>query len=236
VVSGGTVHLNSDGGANLSLIVGSGAGKAVLGADQNLKNLIVSTTEAGLQGLDLNSPAAAGTFRSVNVFAADLTAAKRAIHAAIFSAVATPGDGIFDSSAAARGAVVGVATIGDHVLVRPTKLGDLNLDGSVTISDFIDLASNFNSSGATWQEGDLNGDLLVTISDFIDLASNFNSSYAGASWPISAGEEALLAEFAAAHGASVPEPGAMSLMTLAAAGLFRRRARKRHRSPTSIIK
>ncbi|HEV8379224.1 MAG TPA: hypothetical protein VGP99_10270 [Tepidisphaeraceae bacterium] len=235
MVSGGTMHLNSDGGTNLSLIVGSGAGKAVLGADQNLDNLIVNTSEAGLQGLDLNSPAVAGAFRSVNVFADDLLAARKAIHAAIFSAVATPGDGIFDSSAAARGAVVGVATVGDHVLVRPARVGDLNLDGSVSISDFIDLASNFNSSGATWQEGDLNGDLMVTISDFIDLASNFNSSYAGASWPISASEQALLAEFAAAHGASVPEPGGMSLMTLAAAGLFRRRARKRHRSPPRII-
>ncbi len=234
VVSGGTLNLNSDGGQNLSLIIGSGAGKAVLGADQNLKNLVVSTSEAGLQGLDLNSPAEAGAFRSVSVFADDLTAAKRAIHGSIFSAVATPGDGIFDSSASARGAVVGVAIVGDHVLVRPTEVGDVNLDGSVTISDFIDLASNFNSTGATWQEGDLNGDLAVTISDFIDLASNFNSNYAGASWPISPAEQAILADFAASHGASVPEPGVISLLGLSAASLIRRRSRKRDASTTCI--
>jgi hypothetical protein len=55
----------------------------------------------------------------------------------------------------------------------------LNLDGEVTISDFIDLASKFNQPGdLTWQEGDLNYDGHVTISDFIDLAANFNSSYA----------------------------------------------------------
>ncbi|HEV8291175.1 MAG TPA: PEP-CTERM sorting domain-containing protein, partial [Tepidisphaeraceae bacterium] len=31
--------------------------------------------------------------------------------------------------------------------------------------------------GMTWQEGDLNYDGSVTISDFVDLAANFNSSY-----------------------------------------------------------
>jgi hypothetical protein len=236
VVSGGTVNLNSDGTQSLSLIVGSGAGKAVLGADQNLKNLVVSTTEAGLQGLDLNSPAAAGAFRSVNVFADNLDAAERAIHGAIFSAVATPGDGIFDSSAGARGAVVGVATVGDHLLVRPTRMGDVNLDGTVTIADFLRLAGNFNTIGtATWDAGDLNGDLSVTIADFLALAGNFNSSYSGESWAISAADQAILAEFAAAHGASsVPEPGAMSLMALGAAGLVSRRSRKRHQSTRCI--
>ena len=43
-----------------------------------------------------------------------------------------------------------------------------------TISDFIDLASHFGASSATWQMGDVNYDGSVTISDFIDLASNFN--------------------------------------------------------------
>ena len=65
-----------------------------------------------------------------------------------------------------------------NVLIRPTLAGDVNLDGVVSISDFIDLASNFNQlSGATWQEGDLNYDGAVTISDFIDLAANFNTAY-----------------------------------------------------------
>ena len=36
----------------------------------------------------------------------------------------------------------------------------------------------------TWQEGDLNYDGQVTISDFIDLASNFNTSYSGDILPI----------------------------------------------------
>src|SRR5207237_9648260 len=91
------------------------------------------------------------------------------------------------------------------VLIRLTRIGDLNLDGVVSISDFIDLASHFNGPG-TWQEGDLNYDGQVTIADFIDLASNFNTSYSGEVFPISAEDQQTLNAFAAAHGVSVAEP------------------------------
>jgi uncharacterized delta-60 repeat protein len=54
--------------------------------------------------------------------------------------------------------------------------GDLNRDRTVSISDFITLASNFNKTSATYSDGDLNYDGAVTISDFIDLAANFNKT------------------------------------------------------------
>jgi len=54
--------------------------------------------------------------------------------------------------------------------------GDLNKDGQVSISDFIDLAANFGKTGATWSDGDLNLDGTVSISDFIDLAANFGKT------------------------------------------------------------
>jgi hypothetical protein len=93
-------------------------------------------------------------------------------------------------------------------------VGDLNLDGEVTISDFIDLASHFNElAGMSWQEGDLNYDGAVTISDFIDQAANFNTSYGVAA-----------VDLAAANGATVPEPGMPLLGALGAVlGLRRRR-------------
>src|SRR4029079_19805366 len=99
-------------------------------------------------------------------------------------------DGIIDSDQH-PGSRVGIAKLGDHSYIRSTRIGDVNLDGQVTISDFIDLASHFNSPG-TWQEGDLNYDGQVTISDFIDLASNFNSNYAGDVWPIRPAAQANL--------------------------------------------
>jgi endoglucanase len=75
--------------------------------------------------------------------------------------------------------------------------GDLNGDSSVSIGDFITLASNFNSPGQ-WQQGDLNGDGVVTIADFIDMASNFGTTQA----PFYTGVNLSGAEFG-----STPTPG-----------------------------
>jgi hypothetical protein len=218
VAGGGVINLNSNSGKNTSLSVSGAASSIVLGADQDLKDASVAFANAGVQTLNLNSPAGAGAFRALNVYAADLAAAKSSLWAAVANAIANPGDGIIDSGLAAHpGSAIGIAIIGDHVQVRPTRIGDVNLDGEVTISDFIDLASNFNGAG-TWQEGDLNYDGVISISDFIDLASNFNTSYAGEVWPISAEDRATLDAFAAAN---VPEPGALGLIALAGLTLAR---------------
>jgi hypothetical protein len=69
--------------------------------------------------------------------------------------------------------------VGTHVDIGASEFvipGDLNFDGTVSIADFITLASNFNKSPATYEDGDVNYDGSVTIADFIDLAANFNAS------------------------------------------------------------
>jgi len=73
----------------------------------------------------------------------------------------------------------------NSILIRYTAVGDLNLDKTVSISDFIDLFSHFNQV-AGWREGDLNYDKQVSISDFIDLSSNFGQTLAGEATPIPA--------------------------------------------------
>jgi hypothetical protein len=54
--------------------------------------------------------------------------------------------------------------------------GDLNLDRSVTIADFLALASKLGQSNATWTDGDLNYDSQVSIADFLALSANFNKT------------------------------------------------------------
>jgi hypothetical protein len=68
--------------------------------------------------------------------------------------------------------VAGDDATGDFYVLR----GDLNRDRTVSIADFITLASNFGKTNATYVDGDVNYDGQVTIADFIDLASNFNKT------------------------------------------------------------
>jgi len=71
---------------------------------------------------------------------------------------------------------LGMSSTDTLITIKAALIGDLNLDGSVTIADFTTLAANFNSTAATWESGDLNYDDMVSIADFIDLAAHFNQS------------------------------------------------------------
>src|SRR5205814_4086518 len=127
--------------ANLRLsVIGSGA-RVNLASDQDLDALDVPVGNAGNQSLDLASPASAGAARKVRIYADDIAAARSSIYSALVNANApgstTPLDGIFDSGLAAHpNSRVGLATAVDahgdtHLLLRPTRIGDLNLDGNV---------------------------------------------------------------------------------------------------------
>jgi hypothetical protein len=252
-VRAGKVRLNSNAGvaagagfaasAPLTINVSGEGSSVVLNSDQDLASIRVDFDGAGNQSFDLASSPVPGQFRSVRVYAGDLASAKTSLYGAIRTANAAgapnPLDGIYDSGLATHvGAQLGIAQLvdahgDDYILMRPTRTGDLNLDGAVTISDFIDLASNFNHTDMTWQEGDLNYDGLVTISDFIDLAANFNTTYTGSIGPIGADDQQLLASFASSIGvdpsiigSAVPEPGVMGVLGGAVMLLGARRRRR----------
>ena len=94
--------------------------------------------------------------------------------------------GIFSSTLPANeslivldNAVAGLATFGgvpvdsNSILVGPELLGDANVDGMVSSSDFIMLATHFGATGQNWMTGDSNGDGVVNALDFNAIASNF---------------------------------------------------------------
>jgi len=62
------------------------------------------------------------------------------------------------------------------VLMRLTRNGDANLDGTIDTVDFNLLASNFGGTGRYWAQGDFNFDGSVDTIDFNLLASNFGQA------------------------------------------------------------
>ena len=68
-------------------------------------------------------------------------------------------------------------TVGpSETLVRYTRYGDANLDGTVNLADFNALAANFGQSGRVWVQGDFTYDGVVNLIDFNALAANFGLS------------------------------------------------------------
>lgn len=109
------------------------------------------------------------------------------------------------------------------VLVRLTKLGDTDLDGQVTFTDFQRLEAGFGQPGATWRTGDFNYDGVVDRADFALLYANYGASLNGAPVPASAAELQGVSAFAA----GVPEPSAAVTLIIAGVGNMLRRTRRR---------
>lgn len=57
-------------------------------------------------------------------------------------------------------------------------LGDVNEDGIVDFSDFLELSANFGKTDVTRQDGDLDGNTRVDFSDFLILSANFGQKNA----------------------------------------------------------
>lgn len=165
-----------------------------------------------------------------------------------FNAPGTPwtGNGITSSTAAAGGgtalgyaeASTALALSGSNtanwfgqtadatsVLIRFTKAGDTNLDGSVGFADLVSVAQHYGDSSGNrlWSEGDVNYDGNVGFADLVIIAQNYGSALP--SLPVGADYPGGFAAAYAAAQAAVPEPGTISL--LGATGLLLARRRRR---------
>ena len=97
------------------------------------------------------------------------------------------GGGVFSSSSLPVGYLENssglVATLpADAILLKPAAPGDANLDGKITFSDLVMLASHYNlSSAAAWYQGDFNFDGKVNFTDLVALAANYGKTISAAS-------------------------------------------------------
>jgi hypothetical protein len=143
------------------------------------------------------------------------------------STAAMPGNSHYGIGYAdgADGIVAGLSS--GQIEIKYTLLGDADLDGSVTGSDFTALAGNLGKSGVGWDKGDFLYTGAVTGSDFTALVSNLGKSANGADVILPAADYAAIDAFAAANGlmADVPEPTSFGLLGLAAARVLARRRR-----------
>jgi hypothetical protein len=126
----------------------------------------------------------------------------------------THGVGYAEASTLASVPAVFGTVDADAVLLRLTRYGDANLDGTVNLQDFNALAANFGTTEGDWVEGDFNYDSTVNLQDFNRLAANFGQ--------VAAGSEVTPQDWANLAGA-IPEPSALSLLGLGALAAVRRR-------------
>jgi autotransporter-associated beta strand protein len=125
----------------------------------------------------------------------------------------------------ADGIVTGLSS--GQIEIKYTLLGDADLDGSVTGSDFTALAGNLGKSGVGWDKGDFLYTGAVTGSDFTALVQNLGKSATGADVAIPTSDYAAIDAFAEANGlmADVPEPTATGWIVFAGIGMLLRRVR-----------
>jgi hypothetical protein len=130
---------------------------------------------------------------------------------------------LFDNTLAGvsswNGLTIGAtATVGKY-----TYFGDVNFDGQVTGDDYTVVDANLNTTppvGMEWLSGDANLDGSVTGDDYTTIDANLGL---GVGNPLSASS---VGDGLTASGISaVPEPGSLSMLTLAGAAMLRRRRR-----------
>jgi autotransporter-associated beta strand protein len=108
------------------------------------------------------------------------------------------------------------------VLVMPTLIGDLNMDGSVNSLDYFALTPNLGKTGQTWGTGDISGDGAVNSLDYFALTPNLGKTLVGLSPAFTSSSSEIT---------TTPEPASLVLLGLGGVMLLGRRGRSVRSQP-----
>jgi len=121
----------------------------------------------------------------------------------------------------------------NQLVIRPALAGDALFLNQVSFADLLVLAQNLGSTNADWEHADFNYDQVVDFKDLLIMAQNFNQTNGitplGETLPASFEAQLSLAQAevrATQASAPVPEPAALTLAIVSAAGLLTRRRRR----------
>ncbi|HWB53606.1 MAG TPA: dockerin type I domain-containing protein [Tepidisphaeraceae bacterium] len=185
-ISAGTVSFSADAGLylpNVNVSVASGA-DLELQSTQNLSKLqlsgvaVVDIVQGSQSALNVGSLQMSSnsilnlTNNSLQINGGNLSTVKNLVSAAYDDGEWNkPG---ITSSTAANSATYGVgyssAVVGNAIVVKYARYGDINLDGVVNAVDFDLFKANENQTNPTWQDGDFNYDGKVTSDDLLRLS------------------------------------------------------------------
>lgn len=99
--------------------------------------------------------------------------------------------------------------------------GDSDLDGFVGFTDLNTVLSHYDDAGH-WSKGDFNSDNMVDFTDLNTVLSNYNNG---------AGPDDKAYELLESYGINIPEPGTLSLLGVAGAGLGAYSLARRRKEP-----
>jgi hypothetical protein len=227
----GTVHFNSGSLTVGPLIVGGGGGGGgrvffgATGPAQTLRAEFLDIAPGGLIDMargnmiiDYTGPSALPPV-VVNLVSGYNNGAWNGpgINSSVAASGVTHALGFAEAAALGLTTFAGQMVDNTTVVIRYTRYGDANLDGTVNLADFNILAANFGGISRYWWEADFTFDGNVNLNDFNRLAANFGLS-AGPDGVVGPDDWSALA-------AAVPEPAAPALFGAAVSATMCRRRR-----------
>jgi fibronectin-binding autotransporter adhesin len=128
----------------------------------------------------------------------------------------------------------GQTVTSNDVLVKYTFVGDADLSGKISSTDYVLIDNGFNSRGGAnpltgWRNGDFNYDGKIDGDDYTLIDNAFNTQGSVSFASTSAGPAEMIAADTAqiALSAAVPEPGTLGLLAMGAVGLLIPKRRNR---------